>query len=108
MTLLWYDMEVILRTIPFFVISANGIGQLEGHLIEMNFRVPGVLYRGVFKVIFYFLLPYGIMATVPAQFLAGTLSMRGLIHALCVVMFFTAFALWFWKFGLKHYKSASS
>jgi ABC-2 type transport system permease protein len=108
MTLLWYDMEVILRTIPFFVISANGIEQLEGHLIEMNFRVPGVLYRGVFKVIFYFLLPYGVMSTVPTQFLSGALSMPGLIHALCVVVFFTAFTLWFWKFGIKHYKSASS
>ena len=108
MTLLWYDMEVILRTIPFLVISANGIMQLEGHLIEMNFRVPGILFKGVFKVIFYFLLPYGIMSTVPTQFISGNLTLPGLIHALCVAAIFTVFTLWFWKFGLRHYKSASS
>jgi ABC-2 type transport system permease protein len=108
MTLLWYDMEIILRTIPFLVISANGIMELEGTLIELNFRVPGILFKGVFKVIFYFLLPYGIMSTVPTQLLTGSLSTPGLVQALCVVVFFTFFALWFWKFGLKHYKSASS
>ena len=108
MTLLWYDMEVILRTIPFLVISANGIMQLEGHLLDMNFKVPGILFKGVFKVIFYFILPYGIMSTVPTQLLTGSLSPGGLIQALCVVVFFTVFALWFWKFGLKHYKSAST
>ena len=108
MTLLWYDMEIILRTIPFLVISANGIMQLEGHLIELNFRVPGILYKGVFKLLFYFILPYGIMSTVPTQLLSGTLSARGLLQALGVVLAFTAFTLWFWKFGLRHYRSASS
>jgi ABC-2 type transport system permease protein len=108
MTLLWYDMELILRTIPFLVISANGIMQLEDQLIEMNFKIPGVLYRGIFKALFYFILPYGIMSTVPTQMLSGVLTMPGLIHALCVTVGFTVFALWFWRFGLKHYKSASS
>jgi ABC-2 type transport system permease protein len=108
MTLLWYDMELILRTIPFLVVSANGIMQLEGTLIELNFRVPGILYKGTFKVIFYFLLPYGIMSTVPTQLLSGSISAPALVQALCVVAFFTFFALWFWKFGLRRYKSASS
>jgi ABC-2 type transport system permease protein len=108
MTLLWYDMEIILRTIPFLVITASGIMHLESNLIELNFRVPGILFKGVFKVIFYFLLPYGIMSTVPTQLLSGSLSAPGLVHTLCMVVFFTFFALWFWKFGLRHYKSASS
>jgi ABC-2 type transport system permease protein len=108
MTLLWYDMEIILRTIPFLVISANGIMQLEGHLIELNFRVPGILYKGVFKLLFYFILPYGIMSAIPTQLISGTLSARGLLQALGVVLAFTAFTLWFWKFGLRHYRSASS
>jgi len=108
MTLLWYDMEVILRTIPFFVISANGIWQLEMYLMELNFRVPGILYKGVSKIVFYFLLPYGIMSTVPTQFLSGVLTMRGLLQAIGVVLVFTAFTLWFWKAALRQYKSASS
>jgi ABC-2 type transport system permease protein len=106
MTLLWYDMEVILRTIPFFVISANGIMELESHLIELNFKVPGVLYKGAWRAVFYFVLPYGIMSTVPTQLISGMLGARALAQALCVAAAFTWFALWFWRFGLRRYKSA--
>lgn len=108
MTLLWYDMELIIRTIPFFTISLNAVERLEGEFLILNFRVPGVLYRGVFKIFFYYIAPYGIMATVPVQLLSGVLSPGGLIHAVGVTVVFTAFALWFWRFGLHHYKSASS
>ena len=108
MAVLYYDMELILRTIPFLVISANAIMRLEDPILDLNFKIPGVLFKGALKIIFYFILPYGIMATVPTQFLTETLSFAGLIQALSVVVVFTAFALWFWRFGLKHYKSASS
>ncbi|MCL1964174.1 MAG: ABC-2 family transporter protein [Firmicutes bacterium] len=108
MTLLWYDMELILRTIPFLVISVNGIMQLEELLIELNFKIPGVLYKGMSKAIFYFILPYGIMSTVPTQLLSGALTLPGLAQALGVVVVFTVFALCFWRFGLRHYQSASS
>ncbi len=108
MTLLYYDMEVILRTIPFFVISATSIERLEGDMLTLNFMVPGVVYKGFFKVLFCFVLPYGVMATVPTQLLSKTLTAFGLVHALCATAAFTAFTLWFWRFGLKHYKSASS
>ena len=108
MTLLWYDMEVILRTLLFFFIAANAIDRLETSLIDLNFKVPGVIYKGVFKILFYFVFPYGIMATIPTQALAGTLTPVGLLQALGVVTFFTIFTFWFWRLGLKNYKSASS
>jgi len=108
MTLLYYDMEVILRTLPFFFIGGNAIGQLEGPLLDLNFKVPGIIYKGAFKILFYFILPYGIMSTIPTQALTRTLTPAGLVQALAVVVAFTAFMLWFWRFGLKHYKSASS
>jgi ABC-2 type transport system permease protein len=108
MTLLWYDLELILRTLSFFVLSAGALEQLEGSLMELNFKIPGVLYKGVLKALFYFILPYGILATVPTQALTGGLTPPGLAQALGVVGVFTAFALWFWRFGLRRYKSASS
>ena len=108
MTLLWYDMEIITRTIPFFVISSTAIERLEEDVIMLNFKIPGVIYKGFFKALFYFALPYGIMATVPTQLLSNTLSLTGLFHSLCIVVGFTAFTLWFWRFGLRRYKSASS
>jgi ABC-2 type transport system permease protein len=111
MTLLWYDMEVILRTFAFFfyaVSDVDPIQRLENSLISLNFKIPGVIYRGFFKVLFYFVLPYGIMSTIPTQALTDELSPLGFCYAVFVAALFTAFTLWFWKFALRRYKSASS
>lgn len=108
MTLLYYDMEVILRTLPFFFISTAAVDRLEGELLTLNFKIPGVFYKGALKFVFYFVLPYGIMATAPAQLLSGALGGAGLAQAVCAAVAFTAFTIWFWRLGLRHYKSASS
>lgn len=108
MILLWFDMMVILRTIPFFVIQTSSIEHLEGEVITLCMKIPGTLFKGAFKILFYLILPYGIMATIPTQFFAGTLSPLGLVYSVAIVATFTGFTLFFWKFGLKHYKSASS
>jgi ABC-2 type transport system permease protein len=108
MILLWYDMMVIIRTIPFFVIQASSIERLEGEVITLCMKIPGTLFKGVFKLLFYLILPYGIMATVPTQFFSGTLSALGFVYSFTVVITFTAFTFFFWKLGLRNYKSASS
>ncbi|HEY8344995.1 MAG TPA: ABC-2 family transporter protein [Bacillota bacterium] len=98
----------MIRTIPFFVLSATNIQEFESAALELCMRVPGVLFTGVFKVLFYFILPYGIMATIPAQIITESVSGGMMAVSAVVVVVFTTFALWFWRFGLKHYKSASS
>ena len=108
MTILWYDMELILRTIPFFVISANGVMAIEGELLMLNFRVPGVFFKGGFKILFYFIVPYGIMSTVPTQLLTRSIPLPDVLGAILIVILFTGFALWFFKLGVRNYKSASS
>ncbi|MCC0782505.1 ABC-2 family transporter protein [Clostridioides sp. ES-S-0108-01] len=108
MTLLFYDICIIFRTISFFVISSTAIMRLEDNLIPMNMKIPGVIYEGVFKLLFYLILPYGIMSTIPTQILAGTLTIKGLVYSICIVFVFTVFMWKFWKLGMRHYKSASS
>lgn len=108
MTLLWYDLQIIVRTIPFFTISATGIDCLGDTMLELCMKIPGTLFRGIFKIIFYFLLPYGIMSTLPTELIVGKLSAGGIAYGCFIALIFTAFTLWFWKFGLRYYKSASS
>ena len=108
MTLLYYDMAIIIRTIPFLLVGTSAVMRVEEELLELNFKIPGVLFKGIFKVLFYFVAPYAVMATVPTQFLTGALTLGGLMHALAIVAVFTVFTLWFWRFGLSRYKSASS
>lgn len=108
MLVLYYDVEVIIRTIPFFVIQTSSLDRLEGEMITLCFKIPGTLFKGALKILFYLVLPYGIMATIPTQFFSGTLSLTGFLYSVAVVIAFTAFTQAFWKLGLKNYKSASS
>ena len=108
MTLLWYDVQLILRTNSFFVISTTAINQLESCTLDMCMKVPGILFKGFWRFLFWLVLPYGIMATLPTQLITRTLSPQGFLYGILITVLFTALALRFWKFGLKHYKSASS
>ncbi len=108
MTLLWYDLSLIMRTISLFVIAADTLFELEGSFIELCMKIPGVVFQGVYKLLFCFLLPYGLIATVPTQILLGTTTPAGILYAGVIVLIFTVFAQRFWRFGLKRYKSASS
>lgn len=108
MLLLWYDLMLILRTIPFFVIRASAIDRLEGELIGLCLKIPGQVFRGGFRLVFCVLLPYGLMATLPTECFTGQLAPAGYLYGLGIVAAFTAFALAFFRFGLRHYKSASS
>jgi ABC-2 type transport system permease protein len=108
MTVLWYDMEVILRSLSFFIISVDNITKIEVACLELSFTVPGIALRGFFKLLFYFILPYGIMATIPVQALSGQLSLNGVFLFSGVVLVFTLITALIWKTGLHHYNSASS
>lgn len=108
MTLLWYDMEVIIRSLNFFVIKSTAIVELEGSLLEMNMRVPGILYKGILRPIFLGVLPYGLMGTVPVQFIIGAMTPAGIAYSVCIVALFTYLAIALFHLGVKNYKSASS
>jgi ABC-2 type transport system permease protein len=108
MSVMYYNMEVIIRTFPLFVIATANVERFEEAAMNLCMRVPGVLFTGIFKILFYFILPYGIMATIPAQILTSSASVEMIALSAIIVMIFTAFTQWFWRFGLKHYKSASS
>jgi ABC-2 type transport system permease protein len=66
------------------------------------------MFHGIYKLFFYLILPFGIMATLPTELLAGKLTLAGFLYGCLIVTVFTVFTLWFWRFGLKHYQSASS
>jgi ABC-2 type transport system permease protein len=90
------------------ILSIATVHHLEDSLIELSMKVPGVVFEGVWKILFQVVLPYGLMATLPTQMLTGTLSLPSLLWGSGIAVLFTFFAFRLWKFGLTRYKSASS
>lgn len=108
MTVLFYDMELLIRCFAFFIFSVNNLMKIENTVIDLCLKIPGIAFSGVSKIIFYCALPYGMIATLPTQILIGALSIKGLLFGMVMVGIFTFFAISFWNYGVRRYESASS
>ncbi|MDE5698099.1 MAG: ABC transporter permease [Lachnospiraceae bacterium] len=108
MEILYYDMEVIIRSVSLYIVSMARMEQIEEAGIDLCMKLPGIAFYGVYKVIFYLILPYGIMATLPVQSMVGGLTLRTAAYGVCVVVLFSALTCVMWKRGLRHYNSACS
>ena len=108
MLVLMFDLMIIIRSAAFWFTRVDSLHEFENEMVNFSFRVPGVVFKGISKLIFYILLPYGLMATAPTQFFTGVLDSRYWILTLLVCVTFTFLSQFIWKLGLKRYGSASS
>lgn len=108
MTVLYYDMELLIGTFAFFIYSVSNLKAIEDTIIELCLKIPGTAFYGIYKFIFYCILPYGVVATIPAQTLTGMVSVGEILFGMGITAAFTILALSFWKYGVRHYESASS
>lgn len=61
MIVLWYEMEVIIRSLTFFLVSTVNITRLEEAGIDLCMKIPGVVFRGIYKLLFYVILPMALL-----------------------------------------------
>jgi ABC-2 type transport system permease protein len=71
-------------------------------------RYPVGLYPGWLRLILTWIIPVGLMTTIPAQALSGTLSWGWLLITLVFTLVVLLGASWLFRQGLKKYTSASS
>jgi len=108
MFLLFYSLMLLIRSIAFFTIRIDSLLQAEDSVIEFAFRVPGSAYKGISRVIFMAVIPYGMIASVPTQFFTEGLSGLEWIWACGIPFFFFSVSRLLFRFGLSRYTSASS
>lgn len=80
---------------------------LYRNLTEMG-RIPVDIYFEPIRSIITFAIPIGIMMTFPPKALMALLSSDLIIISFMVSLVFLASSLYFWKFAVKRYQSASS
>ncbi len=71
-------------------------------------RYPVGLYPGWLRLVLTWVIPVGVMTTVPAQALSGTLSTGVLLGSVALAILFFAGASLLFRTGLRRYASASS
>lgn len=108
MSVLYYDMEVIIRALSFFFVMDARLTQLEETGIDLCMKLPGIAFYDIYKVIFSGFLPYAIMATLPVQSLIGEMNGALACYGILIVAVFSILTALIWKNGIRHYNSASS
>ncbi len=108
MLILMFDLMVLIRTLAFRFIRTDALTGIENELVVFAFRIPGTVFKGISKLIFYVILPYGLIATIPTQYFTASLDLKYWILVLVVCAAFTVLCRFAWRLGLSRYGSASS
>lgn len=104
-----YSIMFALATASFWIVRAQGL--IYGYYNLFNIaRYPDVVFRGVFKLVFSWLIPVIIVANIPARLLMRSLETPGplLLQLLVATTFCVGLSRTFWHFALRRYSSASS
>jgi ABC-2 type transport system permease protein len=102
-----YAVILIIATTCFWTTQAFGLGIIFDNLLRIG-RYPLDIFEGFWKLLFVYFLPLVLVAQVPAQALIGMLSLPFTVYSIAVSGLFLVAAVRFWRWGLKHYQSASS
>lgn len=105
----------IIGTAFYIAILALGIVTLEIDHSVMIYRdltnlgkLPVDIYREPLKAFLTYLIPVGVMMTLPGKAFMGLITPWGIIVAILIGVLFIFLSLRFWKFALTKYTSASS
>lgn len=103
---IYYGFSLLINSVVFWVIKTQELNTIIYFFMETS-RYPGDIFRGIGKIIFTFIIPIGIIATVPASILTGRIGWRFALISLLVGASFLSGGLYAWKKSIEHYSSAS-
>jgi ABC-2 type transport system permease protein len=102
-----YSLWILVVSAAFFVVKVDNLSFLFASLFDAA-RWPITVFRGVWRIVFTFIVPLALMTTVPAMALLGRLSASTALGAFLGAAAFGAFARLVWLRSIGHYTSASS
>jgi len=105
---LYFTMMLLIHSLSFWFIRIDSLKALNNELLNFASKLPGIMYQGIWKIVFMALIPYGLIATVPTTFATDVMSGRYWMLVITVCIVFWMLAIFIWKRGLRRYNSASS
>lgn len=104
-TALLYSLWPMIVSVSFFAVKVDNLSNLFASLFDAA-RWPKSVFRGVFRVVFTFVIPLVVMTTFPAEALLGRLAVGSLVGALAGTLAFALVARLVWLASLRRYTSA--
>lgn len=102
-----FSFLLIIASISFWTITATGAGRLFESVFRAA-RFPGDIFKGPARIALLYILPVGLIVSVPADVLRGKLAWPHIIYFFVFAAILSFIAYRFWNYALRHYSSASS
>lgn len=102
-----YCLHLLFVLPVFWTQASRGFEQVFWSLTRFSER-PHQVFRGWTRRILLSLLPFGLMASMPAHVLFGEVGWMGVVHIVSVAAALFAFVCFLWSRALRVYGSASS
>lgn len=100
-----FAFYLLLASTFFWSVIGSGAGRFAEGLFKLG-RVPSDVYTGASRVVFTYIIPVALLATIPAKTLLGTGSWALAAYSIGLSAGFVALSLSVWERGLRHYTSA--
>lgn len=102
-----YSVWILVIAAAFWVVRLDNLSYMFNAIFDFA-RWPVSMFRGVWSLLFTFVVPLALMTTYPAQALLGTLSPLVAVGVGVGSAIFAAIARAVWRRAIAHYTSASS
>ena len=102
-----YSFFLILATCTFWFVRIDNILVIFQSMWEAG-RWPVAIYPDWLRYTLTFLIPIAFATTVPAEALAGRLTLDTLAGAVALAVGLLAVSRWFWRVGVRQYSGASA
>jgi len=102
-----YSLWLVCAATSFWVVRLDNLVYLLGSIFDVA-RWPVQVFRGVWRLVFTFVIPVALMTTFPAMALLGKGSTRLTLATIGGALVMLAISRAVWRFAIRNYTSASS
>ncbi|MGF1482451.1 MAG: ABC transporter permease [Cyanophyceae cyanobacterium] len=102
-----YSLWFMLGATSIWFVKIYNVTEVLRGLLEAG-RYPIVAYPAAYRVFFTFVVPVAFLTTVPAQAMLGRSILSWMIGAGLLAVGLLLVSIFFWRFALRFYTSASS
>jgi ABC-2 type transport system permease protein len=99
--------HIIILSLAIITLEVDHMVMIYRDMTSLG-RLPIDIYKEPFKAFLTYIIPVGVMITLPAKVIMGLVSPIGVLLALVFGIFVMFISLKFWKYATTKYTSASS
>jgi len=102
-----YSLWLVCAATSFWVVRLDNLVYLLGSIFDVA-RWPVQVFRGMWRIVFTFVIPVALMTTFPAMALLGRGSARLTLATIGGALLMLAISRAMWRLAIRNYTSASS